>query len=156
MDGSVPNRSIDVSVGYSAETALQGMKVVGDVLAHYGVKGMKWGVRRADSGGGSSSSPAPAKTSRPASADVKNVDSHRETIKSGGTRALSNKELREVVERMNLDQQYAGLVGREPTKISRGHEAVKKSLTLAKTGQDIYNVVNSPAGKALRKALIGV
>lgn len=143
-------------IGVPAATALKGMEAVNDVLSHHGVKGMKWGVRRANPSGDSSSNSTSATPKPPASADVKNVDAHKATIKSGGTRALSNKELREVVERMNLDQQYAGLASREPTKIDRGHNYVKKSLTLAKTGQDIYNVVNSPAGKAVRKALIGV
>lgn len=61
-------------------------------LAHYGVKGMKWGRRKADDSS--------------ASADHQQVKDYRKRIKAGGTKTLSNAELKAVVERMNLEKQY--------------------------------------------------
>jgi hypothetical protein len=125
-----------------------GRFVEGSVLAHYGVKGMKWGVRRSQS---------ERVSNKPtASEDVQKVDAHKAVIKVGGTRALSNKELKEVVDRMNLEQQYAQLKQKNGTKITKGHDEVKKILALGETASKAYNMINSPAGKALRKAVVGV
>lgn len=69
---------------------------VDEVIEHFGVKGMRWGKRKKVSGGKET-------------ADSKNVSSSLAKIKSGGTKALSNVELKAVVERMNLEQQYSKL-----------------------------------------------
>lgn len=78
-----------------------------DFLAHYGVLGMKWGKRR--SGGDSDSSSAPAKPKVPASEDAVTYRHAQSKIAGGGTDALSDKELKKVVERMNMEAQYQRL-----------------------------------------------
>lgn len=75
-----------------------------DVLAHYGVKGMHWGVRKARN-----APPGPAQSS-----DSKRTDEFAARAKAGGHKALDTKELQELVNRMNLEQQYNRL--RPPTK----------------------------------------
>ena len=142
----LPNYSDDMEVAMSEiKSPSSVVKEIGaEALKHYGVKGMKWGIRRSGA------------DKPPASQDVETVDSHKQIIKAGSTRALSNKELREVVDRMNLEQQYSSLVSKEGSKIKQGHNQVKKILALGETAQKAYNMVNSPAGKALRKAIIGV
>lgn len=70
-------------------------RVVGDFLEHYGVKGMKWGQVRTRAQIDSDS------------ADVAAVKEAKTKIKSNRTTdVLSNKELQNVVTRMNLEQQY--------------------------------------------------
>lgn len=81
-----------------------------EVLAHYGVKGMRWGVRR------KSSSPSD-------SDDAKRAAASKARIKRGNTGPLSNKELQDLVTRMNLEQQYSRLS--QPT----GGAAVGKFVT---------------------------
>lgn len=125
-------------------------------LSHYGVKGMRWGVRRSDSGGGGS---APAAKSAPKprmSEDAKSVEKAFNKIDRGGTDALSNHELQSVVTRMNLEQQYHRLTS-EPTAqqkhaLTTGHNAVKQMLGVGKTINDVHKFMNSPAGKALKGA----
>jgi len=65
---------------------------VEDILTHFGVKGMRWGVRRTSSQihGDSASATASAKKAR-----------------KHGSQSLSNKELQDLITRMNLEQQYS-------------------------------------------------
>jgi hypothetical protein len=117
--------------------------VVENLLAHHGIKGMHWGVRKGKS----------AESKPEASDDAKVAKAAKDTIKSGGTKALSTKELQSLVKRMNLEQQYRDLKGKEPNQFDKGQKIVKDVLSVAKTGQEIYGLVNSPAGRALRGLL---
>jgi hypothetical protein len=108
-----------------------------DFLAHFGIKGQKWGVRRSrsqiDSG---------------ASEDHANAKAAREKArKGGGTKALSNKELQDLITRANLETQYSKIA---PSKFEKGRNAVGKILATGKTVNDAIAFVNSPAGKILR------
>jgi hypothetical protein len=106
---------------------------------------MKWGVRKGSSS--SSSGHAPSE-------DHLTAEAHRAKIKSGGVKALSNHELTQLVDRMNLEQRHRDLAEKRPSKFTRietGDAHVRKALKITKTMADVYNTVNSPAGKAARK-----
>lgn len=109
-----------------------------DVLTHYGVKGMHWGVRRNRSSG-----------STPTSSDAARAKTHAETAKRHGASALSNKELQDLVTRMNLERQYSTLKGE--TQVKKGQKVIKEILGLGRTANDVIQFVNSPIGKHLRK-----
>lgn len=98
--------------------------VATESLFHYGVKGMKWGVRRTDAQLEADRGPQPvsvtqkkpgtfAKTSggqnQPLSDDAAKALAARQKARASTTDALSNAELRVAVERMNLEQQYSRL-----------------------------------------------
>jgi|SRR5262245_15864714 len=88
------------------------MADVDEFLAHYGVKGMHWGVRRNRPSGGGSSNPSTATKPKPKprqSADATAAKKLKEKSKHGGADSLSNKELQTLVTRMNLEKQYSKL-----------------------------------------------
>lgn len=116
-------------------------ETVDDILAHYGKKGMKWGVRR---------SPKPG-----ASQDAQRTGSFRKTAKRGGTKALSTKELQELVTRMNLEQQYSRLTQTTTplARIKQGSAAVAGILAIGGTVNQAIQFANSPAGKMVRNQL---
>lgn len=107
-----------------------------DKLVHFGVKGMRWGVRKDRSGG---------------------------RKKRAKPETLSDEELRNTVKRMNLERNYADLVAQESkrnaSRASRGKDRVQKALTDA--GQEQMKNLFSKAlasgtsfavGKAIEEA----
>lgn len=108
---------------------------VDDFLAHHGVRGQKWGVRRSNA----SSSGTPhgktsvnnhsrtgGYTSKPRmSADARNVMLAQKKIAMGGVHALNNKELQALVQRQNLEQQYRQL---NPKQVSEGKKLAIQAL----------------------------
>lgn len=74
-----------------------------DFLQHFGVKGMKWGVRR----------------SVPASSDAQKSLDVRAKAKSGKVKSLSNAELQLAINRMNLEQQFKRLAVNERPPVQR-------------------------------------
>jgi hypothetical protein len=78
------------------------------------VKGMHWGVRR--NGGGSDSS---------VSADSARAEASKAIVKKHGTKALSNDELKNLVNRLNLESQYGKL---QPEEVNRGKKIMSGLL----------------------------
>ena len=109
---------------------------------------MKWGVRKSASES-TSSGHAP-------SVDHVAAEAHKARIKAGGTKVLSNHELQQLITRMSLEDQHRNLASKAPskfTKVEKGDAHVKKVLKVTKTLADVYNTVNSPAGKALKTVI---
>jgi hypothetical protein len=80
-------------------------------VAHYGIRGMKWGRRTK-----SSSSKAPETDDAPEHTRARQL--HR-TAQTQGTRKLTNKDLQDLTQRLNLEQQYSRL-----TTTDKGNKAV--------------------------------
>ena len=110
-------------------------ETVYEVLAHFGVKGMRWGVRKTSSGVTAVKKVynepqdvtvrykpnKPIQTTggkyHPPSEDAIKSASLRQKSKSSGLQSLSNAQIKTVVDRMNLEQQYSKL---NPRQKSRG------------------------------------
>lgn len=116
-------------------------------LKHSGVKGMKWGVHKAEA-------PASApKRAAPKSADAKKGEQLFERASTKGVTNLSNQELQTLITRMNLHQQYNRLAS-EPaaaSSVTRGEDAVKKLLGHAAMAQTVYRHIESPLGQKVIK-----
>ena len=96
------------------------MDPVEDFLQHFGIKGMKWGVRRARGSDGLVKTNGGDKL--PVSEDAKKfAETNQKLGKGGNTKTLSNKELQDLVTRMNLEQQFSTL----NAKNKKGNPALK-------------------------------
>lgn len=125
-----------------------GAESIPDFMAHHGVKGMRWGVRKSEPSGSSSSSNAHA------SQDHLEVEAHRAKAKEHGVKALSNDDLQKVLTRLDLEQRLKthGDKSSKTTSFDKGHGHIKRIISVGKTINDIHNTVNGPVGKAVKTA----
>lgn len=113
-----------------------------DFLAHYGVKGMRWGVRkdrRATGTAGSAGTKKAKKATGHAVVQVKKTTSlkpvdenYKRARDRSTTKYLSNEELQARVTRLNLEAQYAKL--RPKTTTERLLSQLGKTASTAAAG----------------------
>lgn len=113
-------------------------KTLDEVLAHYGVKGMKWGVRTNSS------------NSIPPSDDSKKAEVVKAKAKAGGTKSLSNQELQTLINRLNLEQQYSRL--RTPSKSEKTAKFLAEVLVNVGK-QQLTSLAMGQAGKLVGQLL---
>ena len=102
-------------------------------LYHYGVLGMKWGVRRNRSNTSSSSK----------SKQTTIHDDYKEAHSKKNVKSMSDNELRKRINRIQMEQQYSKL---NPSKIDKGKQYINGIIkagttvaTITTTGLTIYN-----------------
>lgn len=116
-----------------------------DVLAHFGVKGMKWGVRKATTRG----STPPSKRSPKNDSEKKSGSSSEGPSRSGKEKrqsldmhSMSDAELRNAINRIKMQKEYAQLTAPPPKEKSQSRQLVE-------------NIVFSSAEAAGKKVLTG-
>ena len=131
---------------------METMDDVDDVLAHFGVKGMRWGVRKAPTARQEDFRRAakegkkkvtvraePGKKIKTkggkgveASDDAIRAAVIKRVAKGSKPSALSNDELRTAIQRMQLEQQFRDL-NKKSSTVGRGQAAVKEMIGVKTT-----------------------
>lgn len=88
-------------------------------LQHYGVLGMKWGVRR-----------SPAQLGRKRKTSTNYHDDYRKAHAKDSYKTMSDKELRSRLNRLQMEQQYSKL---NPSNIAKGKSYVNSFIKAATT-----------------------
>lgn len=106
-----------------------------DSLAHYGIKGMKWGVRRYQNKDGSYTS-AGLKRRRQTSSDYEET----KELRKKSYKELSDSELKRLNKRLNLESEYRRL---NPQGIERGKKIARDIVATAGLIGSLYAIGNS-------------
>lgn len=147
------------------------MTIIEDELAHYGILGMKWGVRRTDAQLARARGKKPARLTRKekkelkklpkvrmrpnSSEDAARVSASRTQADKLGVQSLTNKQLQQINERLNLEQNYARLTNSPEgkSKMKQGKEIFNASIKGYETINKLYSIKNSSIVKDIRKAI---
>lgn len=113
--------------------------VIDGILSHHGIKGQKWGVRRKNPS---------------VSSDAARAEKISTKAKTKGRASLTNKELKDLTQRMSLDQQLDKLNAKHTTKYTRGKKFIGEALAAGVTLNSIIAFSKSPAGQAIKQQLV--
>lgn len=113
------------------------MLIYDDSLAHHGIKGMKWGVRRYQNKDGSYTNAGKRRRRSQNSSDYEET----RLLRKKSPKQLSNEELKKLNKRLNLETEYRRL---NPRGIFRGQQAAKTVISIAGTIGGLYAITNSP------------
>lgn len=137
------------------------METVEDILAHYGVKGMRWGVRNSSSGSTSTRSSGrrkKAKTAKELSEDAIVFNALKQKAKTKGLSSLTNKEVETLNKRFELETKYKKVVPAKKNPASRfvgnilktqGNRAVNDIATAITVAQVARIIATNPTVKRL-------
>lgn len=117
-------------------------------LYHFGIKGMRWGVRRYQNPDGSLTNAGKKRLKKGQTSNEETDSSNKPSTKSSSTKTvkdMSDDELRQAINRLQLEQQYKNL---SPKNVSKGKKFV----------DTVTNDVLKPAaidmGKQVAKSLM--
>lgn len=126
-------------------------------LQHFGVKGMRWGVRKRNDVGIAEVTVLNDLKRTPtarivtkkgagitASDDAARAAGYKQIAKKSGTNALDNKQLQALVTRMNLEHQYSRL---QPTPKSKAAKKMIGDILLNVGKQQATRIANDAAAK---------
>lgn len=109
---------------------------VNDFLVHFGVKGMKWGQKKA--------------TKEEASKDAARAVELRTRAKRSKPKALSNAELQEAINRMQLEQNFKRLAVNEKPAVTRFI-----SSTLLEVGKrEVQSAITKKVASTIAKKVV--
>ena len=107
-----------------------------DYLIHYGILGMKWGVRRFQNKDGTLT-PAGKKRYRERSTTDESHEDYKKAHTPKSIKSMSDAELRNRLNRLQMERQYSQL---SKSNVSKGKEYVQKII---KSGTTVATVTST-------------
>jgi len=108
-------------------------------LKHFGILGMRWGVRR-------ERGPDGRVGKSQGSGDYQKA----QKLKNRGMKNLSTKELQDLTKRMQLEKQYKEL---NPNTVAQGKKIVKGVVAAGTTVASAYALTKTPLGQTVIGAI---
>lgn len=119
--------------------------IMSDEFEHYGIKGMRWGVRRANPSGGSLvAKKVEAKLPRKRISKGDLVPKKKNSVKH-----MSNQELQAAINRIELEKKYNKLTKKETIPQKIGKFLYESSLNAVKKETNAY--IQRELGRAIRE-----
>jgi len=160
----------DLNKAMSFVNALPLLQMKPDELAHYGILGMHWGIRKPESVdresredrhirntrrklavstlGASVAAPKIASEvkKRQAAARARQSEDHvtSRTLLKKKKHELSNAEIQKIVDRLQKEHKLSQL---NPSKVERGKKIALGAVAAMGTATTVYTFINSPLGK---------
>jgi len=140
------NKTLDKKIKHS-DLNSDSMDEAKDFIAHWGIKGMRWGVRRSDaelarlSGGQTEAGDAARARQTQAAID-----------KGKSLAAVDDADLNQLVNRINLEKRYVDAKD-QASVLKKGHSTIKTVLNAGDTMNKAIQFANSGAGKIVAEAL---
>lgn len=111
--------------------------------------GMKWGKRKRQTSDSEESTNAPAAPAAPVRKPRK-VAGKTEIDDGKDVSRMSDKDLRERINRINMEQQYEKLTAPSYPPVKNGMDHVNATFNLVNKANQAYQIWNSPVGKLAR------
>jgi hypothetical protein len=159
-------RTGEIPPTWNPDGTLKHQMTADDILEHFGVKGMHWGVHKSRSAKEAERLAVVRSTS---SVDAKKATAVKEKVAAKGVHSLTNKELEVLAKRMRLEQEYSKLASTPAgqSSVKKGRNFVEEQTKTArvginaiKTGRELAKIlgpliVAAAAGAAASKATGG-
>jgi hypothetical protein len=123
------------------------MSTLDETLAHFGIKGMKWGVRRSRGSDGTVGGAHPSSSA----SDAEKAKEFHTRARTQGTHSLSNQELQHLVNRMNLEQQYSKLNKQRSNAGAKFAKEVLVQVGKQQTAKLASDILTKSVASAIKK-----
>ena len=138
----------------NAADVAHGESFVGDFIEHFGVKGMRWGVRRSQKQLARASKLRAKADQAEAKANGKSMPKAKASKKTKIS-DLSDQELRQKLNRMNMEKQYADLTRPKGNPVKNAGKKVASNVVKGVAEQTMKNIGQSYATKYTADYLAG-